>query len=421
MNEISNIRKYVTELGKTLIGAMKVQFPVYVIHLSYETKENDPFYPIDRAIMHYIRLQPKPNIQYLAWLLGMEFGLISHRKDVLIEDGMLRLNKDKDNEDDWKYEITREGESRYFIENDERPEITVNNDLVVDGKTLNLLPEGMYQDKRQIAYRYDKNTVKQPHKPLISITDDVSVKRLIKKIEKLSEDKKIKYGLEKESSNFEVVGCTPKYINDMCLVFCRDKEKKISKDVFFDKEFVSIESLEDGLDKFLFTIRDGEILSNGGYTKQSEDEAKKNITNFYPKDSIADIFKKRYSLDSVFENDYSYSNNNFYPLSFNLTSNLLSRSENKRQVITDARKGLLEMQVKQGGVFCIKAEIDDSLFKLLDIDAKIDKWKNENGRIEYNFVDEELSYSYNWRKNLLLLDRMSELEEIDISRFIKKD
>ena len=49
----------------------------------------------------------------------------------------------------------------------------------------------------------------------------------------------------------------------------------------------------------------------------------------------------------------------------------------------------------------------------------IDKWKEKNGTIDYQFVGQELGYDSNWRKNLLQLGRTNDLEEIDISRFIQ--
>lgn len=418
MKQISNIKRYVGELGRTLIGTMKVQCPIYILHLSYTTKDKDPFYPIDRAIMHYIEVQPNPNTQYLAWLLGMEIPLIKHRIDgVLKENGMLIL-KDDDSSKNVLYEITSYGYDRYFEKNGERPEIRVNDDLVVDGKTLGLLPKCIYQSNAEVSLRYDKNIDKQPHKPLLN-TKDESISRLIRKIEKMSRKEREEYEIDVEAHSFSVEQYTPKYINGVYIVFSCDAKGKKFKDIFFEEQFVSIGSLKDGLGKYLFVIEDGLIQSNSGYTRQQGEDLSETLTSFYPR-KIELLLTTRYSLASISENDYSYNQNSeIYPLTVSLTNKLLNNSENKRQLIADARKEVLEIQVKQGGIFYIKADVDKSLSELIDIDMNIDKWKEKNGTIDYQFVGQELGYDSNWRKNLLQLGRTNDLEEIDISRFIQ--
>ncbi len=373
--------------------------------------------------MHYIEIQPNLNTQYLSWFLGMEIDFIRYRiEGVLEKEGMLiskerEVKGNNDKRKEYVYEITPKGHNKYFNERGERPEIRVNNDLVVDGKTLGLLPKCIYQSNAEITFRYNQDIDTLPHKPLLN-TKDESISRLIQKIEKMSRKEKEEYNIDVDAYNFTVEQYTPKYIKGVYIVFSSDAKGKY-KDLFFEEQFVSIESLKDGLGKYYFIIKDGLVQSNCGYSRQLEKNLSETLTHFYLQE-IELLLTTRYSLTSISKNEYSYNQDNeTFPLTVLLTSELLINSENKRQLIADARKGILEIQVEQGGMFYIKAKVDDSLSKLIEIDTKINKWKERNGIIDYQFVGQELGYTSNWRKNLLHLERLNELEEIDISRFIQ--
>ena len=79
------LKGYAEEKGLHLEGFIPARCPIYVLNLSYFSKDNDPFYPIDRAIINILDRSPQTRgISYIAWLLGFEKEIvesrINHRK-----------------------------------------------------------------------------------------------------------------------------------------------------------------------------------------------------------------------------------------------------------------------------------------------------------------------------------------------------
>ena len=46
-DEIISIDNLMTALDRTVIGAIDIEYPVYLVHLEYEKKNDDPMYFID--------------------------------------------------------------------------------------------------------------------------------------------------------------------------------------------------------------------------------------------------------------------------------------------------------------------------------------------------------------------------------------
>lgn len=412
MNELTVIRNYVSRLGRILIGTMSVQCPVYVLHLSYQTKDSDPFYPIDWAIMHFIELQPRVNIAYLSWILGMETDFVRyHIEDILKDGGMLTV------EEDGIYTITQGGMNKYFSESGERPDVCINDDIVIDGKTLRLLPESLYDGRNRVWLKRG-NTESIPHKALFG-KEDPSLCNFLTKIEGLSSSDKVKYGLERESHDFQLLGYEPRYLDDIYVVFSYDSNtQKRYKELFFGEKFIQIDSLRDGLGKYLFYIQDGMLHSNGGYENRSEEDIKEYITKFRPEE-IKKYFQKRYDIAAIKESDFEYApEKSIYPLILRVTVSMLERSQRVSQLIVDAHKKIIDVEVEEGGYFCVIVE--NTIEPLLELSRKIDKWKCEHDGIDYEFVRQYLEGLASWRKDFLILQRYNELEEIDRKRYIKE-
>ena len=86
------INEYARDKGLHLEGYIPARCPIYVLNLSYFSKDNDPFYPIDRAIINILYHNPHTTgIPYIAWLLGFEKEIVESRINYhLIADGFLR-------------------------------------------------------------------------------------------------------------------------------------------------------------------------------------------------------------------------------------------------------------------------------------------------------------------------------------------
>ena len=108
-----------TSQGLTVFGAVKVQCPVWVIHLKMKSKDNDPFFPVDRAMLRYMDMVPDANVAYLANLIGMDVDFIKYREKELRESNMICINQKG------LYEITSDAKRKYFEDGGERPDVTI--------------------------------------------------------------------------------------------------------------------------------------------------------------------------------------------------------------------------------------------------------------------------------------------------------
>ena len=91
-----------------VFGAIKVQCPVWVLHLKMLSKDNDPFFAIDKAILKYIKMQPDCNIAYLSAIIGMDYDFVNWRKDELSSASMIRFDEIKRG-----YEVTIAADQKY--------------------------------------------------------------------------------------------------------------------------------------------------------------------------------------------------------------------------------------------------------------------------------------------------------------------
>ena len=76
--------KIASENNGTLIGFHSIPLPVYQVLLDYDTIDDDPFFPIQKAILQYVdklaHIEKEKGLQwsfnYLAAMLGLDVPLI---------------------------------------------------------------------------------------------------------------------------------------------------------------------------------------------------------------------------------------------------------------------------------------------------------------------------------------------------------
>ena len=78
-DEIISIDNLMTALDRTVIGAIDIEYPVYLVHLEYEKKNDDPMYFIDWAIANFIKSCPITDKTSISHILGMSLSLIDYR------------------------------------------------------------------------------------------------------------------------------------------------------------------------------------------------------------------------------------------------------------------------------------------------------------------------------------------------------
>lgn len=80
--DIKQAERIAREHGGKLLGYHTIPFPVYQTLVSYETFDDDPFFPIKKALLKWIlERQDTPqgkesHIQFVASMLGMDYRLL---------------------------------------------------------------------------------------------------------------------------------------------------------------------------------------------------------------------------------------------------------------------------------------------------------------------------------------------------------
>ena len=105
--EINMIDETMRDMGRVVIGAIYIDYPVYLVHLEYKKRNDDPMYFIDWAIIHFMNNQPKLDISLVSKIIGMDYRLIQYRIKTLTESGLVVI-------ENGGYKITSAGKV-YFL------------------------------------------------------------------------------------------------------------------------------------------------------------------------------------------------------------------------------------------------------------------------------------------------------------------
>lgn len=408
------ICEYGESQGLTVFGAVKVQCPVCVLHLKMLTKDNDPFFPIERAILNYIDMSPNANLSYLSNLIGMDIDFVKCLEKGLRDDNMITA-------DETGYHITENARRKYFSANGERPDVTVYGDVVVDGQSLELLDKEFYAARASYSDRKSEMIIPEA----ILGNDDPKLQRALKHLEKLPAKTKEEYFLERESHGYEIVSYEMKSIDNVYIVFSHDNEtKKNRRDVFFKDRFIpDVDCLKEVKDFYYLSIRDGECHSSEGYVRKEG-----NPFFWLPFSEVKTFLQKRYYLDSVndddFYCDFKSTSANGYPLIVKVTEDMLRRSSEPVKILNDAMFGCFDVDVREGtyngrkgGFFIVQVENN--------IPSKVERYKalkeyvRKNGKITMDFIKEHYPEGDDWRRKFVDLGLYEELEALDIEQFIQ--
>ena len=83
IEEINMIDETMKAMNRVVIGAIYIDYPVYLVHLEYKKKNDDPMYYIDWAIIHFMKKQPKLDIMSVSKIIGMDYRLVQYRVRIL--------------------------------------------------------------------------------------------------------------------------------------------------------------------------------------------------------------------------------------------------------------------------------------------------------------------------------------------------
>ncbi len=407
---IETFEDYGKKTNRTIHGAVKIQYPVYNLHLKMLTKDVDPYFPIDRAVVKYATLQPDINVAYLSALIGLDTSFVRWRVDTLMKENMLTL-------DGSNYVVTENGKHKYLAEDPVQKDRVIYGNLVVDGNSLELLDKSFYQNK---AWLLDRKSDILPHHPILGVNDGF-IKKTLKRLDRMSAEEKVEYCMEAASHDYEVVDFDAQTIDDVYVVFSSDNITKVSRrDIVYKNKEINISKLAEEAQKFYFSVYNEEIFNSQGYHPKLG-----NPLYSFTSEEIMLFLMKRYDAKKILPTDFDYCDQTDvkhpYPLTIKVTTELLDRVKKRKRLIIDAINGTFSQILRVGtkrnveiGFFNI--HVDDFVPEYTSLYSKMIKWE---GRLNSEFVKKELSTIPDWRKILVYLGCHEELEEIDINQFIK--
>lgn len=410
------LKEYAETNNLYLEGFIPAKCPVYVINLSYLSKDKDPFYPIDRAIINILDHNPMTReIPYIAWLLGFEKEIIESRiKYHLLDEGFL-MNGSRG-----EYIVTEAGAKKYLTKNGDRPDVQVTGSIMVDGTTLRLLPRRFYDSDNALRY-YRRVKTAIPHIPIMGNEDPV-IQKAVKSIEKTIRATQFSYGLEENAHSLEIMSFDERVIEDAIITFFSDKSGKILKRLYFYGKETELDALKGVVERYIFFFDEkGNLHNNGGISRED-------LSSIVLQDNIENITKaiiNRYGVGKAMAKvdaikSITLKKGGHYVLQ--IPKNLLTYSANKRQILADARQGYIAFKPfqQETGVYIVATEPDKSIRFLLDFEDELISWKERNGQVDMNFIrDISKDKTFDWRKVLCEIGRFDDLENIDRKQFFK--
>lgn len=413
--------KTICECGKDegliVFGAVRVQCPIWVLHLKMLSKNSDPFFAIDKAILKYIKMQPGCNVAYLSAIIGMDYDFVSWRKDELDNAGMIRYV-----DSSYGYEVTVDAELKYLSGNRTRPDVEIYADLPVDGVSLEILDQEFYSSR---AYYSDRRSSTIVARPIIDENDPKLIQAL-ERLERMSPEEKFDHHLERESHDYSVEGFDLKTIDNIYVVLAYSKEeKKCVRKMFFNNKFIpTIDSLKNSIDYYYLSIYNGVCLSSDGYVPKDGNP----FVNLR-EDQICRVIRERYQIDEVTSDDFLYTPavNPAYgsPLTIKVTEGLLDRAGEAERLMYDALNRQFVLDVRDNpanprsktGFFIV--HVDNDIEDKVKRYELIRKYKKEHGKLDLEFLNDTYPDTLTWRRELVKLGLYSDIEEIDIDQYIK--
>ena len=407
IEEINMIEETMTAMNRMVIGAIYIDYPVYLVHLEYKKKNDDPMFFIDWAITNFMKSQPKLDSMSVAKIIGMDYRLVLYRIKNLKEEGMVIESSEG-------FKITGKGEAYFFNEEEEVPFVNASSDFLIDGRDLSIMPKVFYDDKGYVSF--DKNSIYS--RIILNGSDDKAIKTLLAKIEKMSYERKRSVGLPPESKEFSSTDSPSQGLLRMYLVFSCDQSNKCYKDIVYSNQIVNIPAIEEIVDKSYFN--DG-LRFNYGYDDLDAEKLRNKVYSFST-NGIKEFLQFIFYWNEVNDNWFKYEKESRKrPLSVSLDLDNFTKSWNRRKLIKCLEQGYNQYDKEDD--FFVRVTVDTSdeaLIRLIGLDKRIENSKKVSNLSDIDSVFNEYDESY-VRKNLILLDRLDILEEIDNRKYIMQE
>lgn len=411
MESLNKIKDKIASIGRTFVGTTELWYPTYMVHLDFLKPNDDPMYHIDWAIMHFIKDMPKIDKASVANVVGLDSSLIEYRIKLLCESGDLMFNQNFGH-----YQITEKGNNNYFGPDGSVMYIYGTKDLLIDGNSLTIMDENIYNVQSRIRGGYKSDIVEN-----VTITKDGRpIRELLSKIEGMTNKNKEKLRIPADSKNFTTTDEPTFGSIKVYFVFSIDKNGCVCKDIFYSDDFVKIPFYSNNIHKFFYGRS---VNFNFGFTNYEEKDVKNKIFDF-TYETISDILKDLYKWDYIYDSYYIYypntaSNERPLTVSVSLTSFLKCHEKNKLK--EGLKRGEVDYYYRDNTVITISVvSKDQALDNLLSFEEKVNSIYTENGLdslVEWLFESDIIEN----RKKLIGLERFDILEKIDNYLFIQSN
>lgn len=408
--EIIVIEKLMTDLERTVIGAIDIDYPVYLVHLEYEKKNDDPMYFIDWAIANFIKSNPIVDKASISHILGMSINLINYRI-------MLLKQEDFITENGAGTFLTKSGEDYFLNNDDEIPYISSSSDFLIDGKSLTTMEPIFYSQKGYITF--DKNSIYP--RSILKGADDSPIGILLNKLSKMTATNKQKVGLPADSRNFTSVDMPSQGILKVILVFSCDSQNVCYKDLCYAGKIVKIPSISEIVAKSYFY---SEILFNYGYDNMEVRDLIHKAFNFNISD-IRNLLKISFGWSEIEDSWYSYGmTSKKRPLTVHVNMKNLASAPNgnKLRVLEAVKNGFYEVHIPNHYEKFIRITVDThdkELLQLMEFNKDIISSQKEKNLSDIDVIFKKYGNEYS-RKSLIMLCRYDVLERIDNSKYIEE-
>lgn len=405
--DCNDIKTYVSAKDGRLIGYYPISFPVYSVHVTYDSIDNDPFFPVYRAILKYTQIDPKHNhLSYFLQVVGFERTMIDDCKRKLRDDAMLRFVGDK-----W---VLSDNAISKYIQTGNRSTVRVSASFLVDGKDLSFLPSIVYSRKFEL---FKGNKDAGTHKPIDLAMSSAPAKMIEDKLEKKPQIRQM-LRLDTTGSNFSVIDFEKRYLKNLILVFYLDKDDKVCKDAVYYGECIDCPAIGDvsGYSFDMKTLNDGQYVfkSNLGYNISNTEDVAKTVI-FSRAEGWNQLISKRYALNNSVPIRIETKKHANLPMVV-VDQVLADNTRFLRRMVEDAVIGHIVFEVKPTGYLYIS--IQNEINEYVDLYQEVVSWANNPQMSAKDFYQHLCHNFKDWRKTLVKLEMYDYLERIDSECFI---
>ena len=405
LNEIIN---YVVKRDGKFIGYFPISFPVYVVHVVYNSIDTNPFFPIYKAILRYTKYvdSKHEHLTYFSNLIGFERHFLKKCINKLKEDGCLRWNIDR-------FVVSDYGIRKYLTPGN-RPMNKITGSFLVDGKNLDFLPKVVYDNKR-ILCSDSVNT--GTHQPINLEIDEGPAKRMEKSLKEKKDLHSL--GLETDGCDFEVLEFDKKFLKGAFIVFYIDKENKCCKNSIYFNESINCEAFGSTI-RYTIDLKDRKeekckFKANVGYNVAKEEEVA-NTALITQNEAWEKILYERYEfVPNTYIHIETQKEKHNLPLIV-LSENLLKCCKNPLLMIEDARRNYIDFPIHLGGI--VRIDVRNEIQSYVSFKTMIDEWERTERYDGCNFVKRLSSLFSDWRKWMIKFEMYDSLEKIDCDCFI---